>query len=64
MLEADEPLDLDPLAALAMPYVPAVTPKARAAKMTIRFGRPTSHVAVHRVTSFPSLDEAHLRVRN
>jgi hypothetical protein len=38
MLEADEPLELDPLAALAMPYVPAATPNARAARTTIRSG--------------------------
>src|SRR3954452_5342726 len=39
-LAAAEPLELelDPVAALAMPYVPAVTPNARAARTTIRSG--------------------------
>src|SRR3954447_12283671 len=34
----DEALELEPVAALAIPYVPAVMPNARAARTTIRSG--------------------------
>src|SRR3954447_20470506 len=37
-LAADAPLELEPVAALAMPYVPAVMPNARAARTTTRSG--------------------------
>jgi len=63
-LAADEPLEPEPLAAFAIPYVPAAIPNARAARMTIRSGDQRFTLLSICVTSFRSVDEAHLRPCN
>ena len=64
MLAADEPLEPEPLAAFAIPYVPAAMPNASAARTTIRSGDQRFTLLSICVTSFRSVDEAHLRRRN
>jgi hypothetical protein len=63
VIEAAEPLEPELLAAFAIPYVPAATPNASAARTTIRSGDQRFTLLSICVTSFRSGDEAHLRRR-